>query len=153
MFCIVAFVVGALAEQMHGYRCRLEAQNRELQNMNEEMRAINTELSAVNNQLTSSQNAFENANKKFNLLSTITRHDINNQLVALIGYLDVAKTMSSDATMQGFITKLESITTTIQKQITFTKDYEEIGIRAPPSGTMSGTILRPFMYPGLPRPL
>jgi len=33
------------------------------------------------------ENALRQANRKLNLLSTITRHDINNQLTVLIGYL------------------------------------------------------------------
>jgi hypothetical protein len=60
MFVIIAFVVGVIAEQMNRYRDQLAWQNRE--------------LLETNTRLESSQNAYEIANKKLNLLSSITRH-------------------------------------------------------------------------------
>ena len=41
-----------------------------------------------------SEEALHQANKKLNLLSGITRHDINNQLLALEGYLEISKGIS-----------------------------------------------------------
>jgi len=39
--------------------------------------------------------ALETANKKLNLLSSITRHDITNQLTILLGYLELSKELVS----------------------------------------------------------
>jgi len=117
MFVIVAFVVGIISEQVNCYRDRILAQNRE--------------LLAVNAQLEASQKAFEIANKKLNLLSSITRHDIKNQLVVLIGYNDIMRGMAPDPEMQQFLDRQNAAAQTIHRQIEFTKTYEDIGVRAP----------------------
>lgn len=117
MFCIVAFIIGIIAEQMISYRNQLEQQN--------------NDLIAINNELDFSKKAFETANKKLNLLSSITRHDIKNQLTALIVYIDLLKTKAKDPEERGFIEKSEIIAQTIHRQIEFTKDYENIGVNAP----------------------
>ncbi|HRY76078.1 MAG TPA: HAMP domain-containing sensor histidine kinase [Methanoregulaceae archaeon] len=117
MFVLVAFVVGIISEQVSRYRDRILAQNRE--------------LLAVNARLESSQKAFEIANKKLNLLSSITRHDIKNQLVVLIGYNDIMRGMTTDPEMQQFLNRQNAAAQTIQRQIEFTRTYEDIGVRAP----------------------
>ena len=117
MFVIVAFVVGLISEQMNCYRDQLLERNREL-----------TEL---NIQLESSQKAFETANKKLNLLSSITRHDIKNQLVALIGFIELSKEKITESELQHFIEVEEKASQNILRQIEFTKNYEEVGIHAP----------------------
>ncbi len=42
-------------------------------------------------ELQKSEDALSRANKKLTILSSITRHDIKNQLTALAGYLDLSK--------------------------------------------------------------
>jgi signal transduction histidine kinase len=124
MFCIVAFVVGTVAEQLHCYHTRLTTQNRELQE-------LNGSLSETNQRLEVSRVAFETANRKLNLLSSITRHDIRNQLTALIGYLDLLRHQVRDPEALALIDKEEKITNNIVRQIEFTKSYEELGVHAP----------------------
>jgi light-regulated signal transduction histidine kinase (bacteriophytochrome) len=70
-------------------------------------------------------------NKKLNLLSRITRHDILNQLTALAGYLDLIREESGDPKIQKYIDHEKWITETIRRQIQFTKDYQEIGVQSP----------------------
>jgi PAS domain S-box-containing protein len=70
-------------------------------------------------------------NKKLNLLSRITRHDILNQLTALAGYLDLINDESKDPKIQKYIDIEKRITETIRRQIQFTKDYQEIGVQSP----------------------
>lgn len=117
MFCIVAFVIGIIVEQMNCYRDLLEEQN--------------LELKEFNSRLDLSQKSYEAANKKLNLLSSITRHDIRNQLLALLGFLELSKAKASDPEMQHFIEREENAAQNIQRQIEFTKDYENIGVHAP----------------------
>lgn len=138
MFCIVAFVVGIIAEQMNHYRDQLEVQNRDLKE--------------INTQLDSSKKAFETANKKLNLLSSITRHDIKNQLTALLVYVDLLKMTVREPEVLGFVEKEEIIAQTINRQIEFTKDYEEIGVRAPQWQNVGLYLdeLRSRMQPGDP---
>ena len=72
------------------------------------------------------------ANKKLNLLSGITRHDINNQLNALQGFLEISRDFLSDPIrMADFIEKEEKVTKTITRQILFTRDYEDMGVISP----------------------
>ncbi len=72
------------------------------------------------------------ANKKLVLLSSITRHDIRNQLTALTGFLHLASDPSADqAQCSGYLARAQQIARVIDRQITFTKDYEDMGIKAP----------------------
>jgi K+-sensing histidine kinase KdpD len=68
-------------------------------------------------------------NKKQNLLSSITRHDILNQLTALAGNLDLINDESKDPKIQKYIDVEKRITENYQIQ--FTKDYQEIGVHSP----------------------
>jgi PAS domain S-box-containing protein len=70
-------------------------------------------------------------NKKLNILSTITRHDILNKLTGLQGYLELMKTESADARVQEYLAIQETIIQTIARQIRFTKDYQDIGVETP----------------------
>lgn len=73
------------------------------------------------------------ANEKLNLLSNVTRHDVLNQVTALIGYLEILReiTSISDKSSVEIIGKIETIASTIQHQLSFTKDYQETGIKSP----------------------
>ena len=72
------------------------------------------------------------ANKKLNLLASITRHDIKNQLMALLAYLELSGNGSSSPAQQAeYIKKAQQIAGTIERQIDLTKDYQEMGIAAP----------------------
>ncbi len=67
-------------------------------------------------------------NEKMSLLSSITRHDILNQLTALRGYLYLSHEHLSDAkTLENFLAKEETIAHSIEHQIRFAKDYEAMG--------------------------
>jgi PAS domain S-box-containing protein len=71
------------------------------------------------------------ANKKLNILSSITRHDILNKLTGLQGYLELMKGEYSDPRLQEYLAIQETIIQTITRQIRFTKDYQDIGIETP----------------------
>ncbi|MCX6690540.1 MAG: HAMP domain-containing sensor histidine kinase [Methanoregula sp.] len=72
------------------------------------------------------------ANKQLNLLSSVTRHDILNQLMALKGYLYLSKDKIDNPTvLSGYIQKEEQAANTIERQIKFTKDYQELGVSSP----------------------
>ena len=69
------------------------------------------------------------ANKKLNLLSDITRHDIRNSLTSLLIYLDNTRlTPLSDETARN-IDRMEQIAQVIQNAIEFTHDYQNIGVK------------------------
>ena len=76
--------------------------------------------------------ALQQVNRKLNLLSGITRHDIKNQLLALHGFLEISKEYSGDAAkMAEFIDKESRVAKIIDRQISFTREYEAIGLNAP----------------------
>jgi len=78
------------------------------------------------------ENALRQANKKLNLLSNVTRHDILNQLMAIKGYIEISREYLDDKkTLLEFLEKEEQAATTIEHQITFTRDYQNMGVKAP----------------------
>ncbi|PKL57960.1 MAG: PAS domain S-box protein, partial [Methanomicrobiales archaeon HGW-Methanomicrobiales-5] len=78
------------------------------------------------------ENALRTANKKLNLLSSITRHDIRNQLMALKKYLELSQDVVDEPPqMTEFVLKEKKIADTIERQINFTQAYEDLGVHAP----------------------
>jgi len=77
------------------------------------------------------EDTLRRANKQIVLLNSITRHDILNGITKLLAYLDIAKRQTKDAKLLELLDKEKEITNTIQHQITFTRDYQNIGIRPP----------------------
>jgi PAS domain S-box-containing protein len=75
--------------------------------------------------------ALTQANKKLNLLSNITRHDILNQLTGLSVYLELMKVIYPDPKVMEYMEIQAHIAKTITSQIQFTRDYQEIGITTP----------------------
>jgi PAS domain S-box-containing protein len=80
-------------------------------------------------------------NKQLNLLSSITRHDILNQLMALKGYLYLSHEMIDNPTiLAGYLKKEEQAANAIENQITFTRDYQELGVAAPEWQSVNASI-------------
>jgi signal transduction histidine kinase len=129
----VALIIGTVVEQMNSYHDRIRVQNRELT-------ALNADMQETHDRLAASQQAYETANKKLNLLSSITRHDIRNQLTALHAYIELAKMSAKDKNLIEFCEKEEQVAATILRQIEFTRDYEEIGVKAPVWLNIASTI-------------
>lgn len=77
------------------------------------------------------EDAIELANKKLNLMNNITRHDILNTITGLLGCVDMAKASSSPEEKIHLLNDIRCLTRIIQRQITFTKDYQEVGVHLP----------------------
>jgi PAS domain S-box-containing protein len=77
------------------------------------------------------QEALFQANKKLNLLNNITRHDILNQLTALIGFLEISRIEAKDPDFLKYIAKEEQAADAIRSQILFTRDYQDVGGQSP----------------------
>jgi len=74
----------------------------------------------------------EEANRKLTLLSGITRHDILNQLMVLRGYLSLSRAFMGDPDqLLDCIGRAEQAAANIQEQITFTQEYQDMGVQAP----------------------
>ena len=77
------------------------------------------------------ESAIKLANKKLSLLSSITRHDINNQVSAINMFLFLAEEGITDPCIHEYLQKIEKSSQLIQKQIWFTGEYDKIGVTAP----------------------
>ncbi|MGB7788140.1 PAS domain S-box protein [Methanoregula sp.] len=86
------------------------------------------------------EKALQLANKKLTFLSSITRHDILNQLTVLHAYLALSKEEEKDPKLAGFISREEKAAEAIGRQIKFTRFYEDIGVNAPRWQDVSLTI-------------
>jgi len=92
------------------------------------------ELLSVGNDITDRKKAEEAlfaANRKLNLLSDVTRHDVLNQLNVLSGYLGLVRDEMSDADTAALLSRACDSAGNIRRLIAFTKDYQEIGVRSP----------------------
>ena len=81
--------------------------------------------------LTSHAEILQKTNDKLNLMNSITRHDILNQLTLILGYLELMKEQYLDPQLQKYIGAELRAAQTIQKQIMFTKEYQDIGSQSP----------------------
>lgn len=75
--------------------------------------------------------ATKRANEKLNLLSSITRHDILNQVMALLGNIYLAEDHCTDEASRELLKAMKTIGETIQSQVVFTRDYQQLGIQGP----------------------
>jgi PAS domain S-box-containing protein len=82
-------------------------------------------------QIKQADTALKRSNEKLNLLNSITRHDVANQLTVLKGYIQLAIMQEPDTMIGDFLKKIEAASDKIQRQIEFTKAYQDLGIRAP----------------------
>jgi signal transduction histidine kinase len=64
-------------------------------------------------------------------MNNITRHDILNQLTALIGFLEISRLEGKDPDQLRFIQKEEQAANAIRSQILFTRDYQDVGVHSP----------------------
>jgi PAS domain S-box-containing protein len=71
------------------------------------------------------------ANKKLNLLSSLTRHDILNNLTALQGYIELSMMDEPSPDLLRYLEKMLIIAESINHQVSFTSDYQDIGVKAP----------------------
>ena len=71
------------------------------------------------------------ANHKLGILTSITRHDIQNKLTGMLGYLDLLQGSLRDPQLIALLDKAETSAEAIRHHIDFTKDYESLGGTAP----------------------
>jgi signal transduction histidine kinase len=97
----------------------------------EELTRANDELKAEIRERKRFESAIQLANRKLNTLSSITRHDILNQITAIVMYLSLAEEVVTDPVTREHLQKIEQVTQLIQRQIRFTRDYQNIGSSTP----------------------
>ena len=70
-------------------------------------------------------------NRKINLLASITRHDVANQVTILKGYAQIALMEQPDPVVADLLSKIEAAGSIISRVIEFTRSYQELGMHAP----------------------
>ena len=96
-----------------------------------ERRALEQEMASHNRELVRFNEALAQANKKLNILSSVTRHDILNKITALLAYLELSQELTKDSTLLNYIHKEIDTIQSIERQIDFTRYYQDIGVRSP----------------------
>ena len=77
------------------------------------------------------EEALDQANKKLNLLSEVNRHDINNKVIVIRGFLQLARKRKIIEEIEPFLDKIEHSLKVIENSIDFSKDYQDLGISKP----------------------
>jgi len=99
---------------------------------NEEGKVV--KIFGVNQDITDLKRANEDLKKvteQLSLLTSITRHDIMNQLMVQQGNLELLKSSVTDPKVLVRVQKIENSISTVKKQIEFSKDYEKMGAISP----------------------
>lgn len=92
------------------------------------------EFQSVGRDITESKRikqALQESNRKLNLLSDITRHDILNQLTVLLGSLGLLELEIANPEQRRLISKAIQSSEIIRSQISFTQQYQDIGVHKP----------------------
>ena len=105
---------------------------------------LETRIAERTSELKTTQESFRLANAKLNLLNSVTRHDILNQLSALSGYLSLleARIRNLDPHQLEFFKRAEQAARTIERQILFTKIYQDIGVHTPNWQNVEGLVTK-----------
>ena len=64
-------------------------------------------------------------------MNQITRHDILNTITGLLGCVDMAKATNSPEEKELLLKDIRELTRVIQRHITFTREYQEVGVHLP----------------------
>ena len=138
---------GQFAE--HGYRSEFE-----IQCLDHQVRIIESfmftipagdtfQVAAILRDITDrkrSEQAILESNRKLNLLSSITRHDINNQLTIFNGYLTLLETGTPAMKAEDIFSILQGSTSRIQRILKFTREYQDVGVKSPAWQDLGETI-------------
>ncbi|MFA6331830.1 MAG: response regulator [Methanoregula sp.] len=114
-------------------REQINAVNEQLQQAVSDLKESNTSLASENAERKRVEKALDEANKRLNLMASITRHDIINQLTTQHEFLEIALSQRSKDPEKAWeqVTSATAITTRALNSIKFTGDYQKVGVKAP----------------------
>jgi len=78
--------------------------------------------------------------KVWNMLNARIRHDILNQLTAILGYLEISTDNITDTDILEFIKKEQAAAERIKEKLFFTREYQQIGLVLPHWNKLSDLI-------------
>lgn len=90
-----------------------------------------TELARYADALKNTVDALASSNKKMNLLSNVTRHDILNQIHIVMSYLSLLMESYPEPEVEKMYEKIARAVGNIHQHIEFTRNYQEIGVHSP----------------------
>jgi len=88
------------------------------------------------------EDALRHANERLNLLTTVTRHDVLNDLAALSMYLALPEVQAGERPGSGLPDKLASLIQSLRRKMEFTRDYADLGMKMPAWEDVAGAVLR-----------
>jgi CheY-like chemotaxis protein len=94
---------------------------------------------------TGAKNAVVVARKNLIMFSGLTRHDILNQLMVISGSLELASDDIKEPGALKNLTRAQTATTTIQRQIVFSREYEKLGAGSPQWQPLHKVIRQAFL--------
>jgi DNA-binding response OmpR family regulator len=112
---------------------RLNLQSDQLQQAVADLRQVNGDLQAENAERLKVEKALAEANKKLQLMASITRHDLLNQLTALREYLELSqanRTKDPGGAWVNVASAMAVVNQTINT-VEFTGEYQKIGVKSP----------------------
>nr|WP_320161917.1 HAMP domain-containing sensor histidine kinase [uncultured Methanoregula sp.] len=77
------------------------------------------------------ENALAVTNRKLNLMNSVTRHDVLNNITGLLGLCDMLGDITSNSNERELIADIRNQVIRIKDQIIFTRDYQDVGVKAP----------------------
>ena len=80
--------------------------------------------------------------KKLNIVGSVTRHDVLNQLTAIVGYTELMGMMVEDTNLKSFLDKETQAVNKIRRQFQFAKDYQNIAAEPPRWQNLTNTLHR-----------
>ena len=82
------------------------------------------------------------ANRKINLLTRITRHDLENKLMVAHGYMTLLRKSPLTPTQTEYLDRQEAAVQAMREQIAFTRQYQQLGVQAPAWQGIEATVRR-----------
>ncbi|NMB79744.1 MAG: HAMP domain-containing histidine kinase [Methanomicrobiales archaeon] len=79
---------------------------------------------------------------KLQLVGSITRHDVLNQLTAIVGYNELLSMIIQDPKQKSFLEKERFAIDKIRRQFQFAKDYQNIAVEPPRWQNIRNLVLR-----------
>ncbi len=125
--------------------------NEQLQQMIEELQVANDDLQMENASRQQAERDLASVNRKLQLMTSITRHDLLNQLTVLQGYLELAdennriKPDLASAQLKKSLDVIKRSINTVQ----FTSEYQRIGMTSPSWHPLSACIVNASGYAAL----
>jgi len=114
-------------------RERLNTVNDQLQQAVVDLKTSNRDLETENAERRRVEKALDEANRKLNLMASITRHDILNQLTTQHEYLESALSLRKSDAENAWeqVSRAKTIADQTINAVRFTGDYQKIGVKKP----------------------